>query len=50
MLLTGSDWVTAKAFETATVIPAEWLEYRQALRDVSSQAAFPYTIIWPTKP
>lgn len=49
-LLTGSDWITVKAFETATAIPVEWIDYRQALRDVSSQAAFPYTIDWPTRP
>ena len=24
--------------------------YRQALRDVPTQAGFPHTITWPTKP
>lgn len=28
----------------------EWTTYRQALRDVPSQAGFPTTITWPTKP
>jgi hypothetical protein len=27
-----------------------WATYRQALRDVPSQAGFPKTIVWPTKP
>lgn len=27
-----------------------WENYRQALRDVSSQSGFPYEILWPTKP
>lgn len=29
---------------------AEMTTYRQALRDVPSQAGFPYTITWPEKP
>lgn len=29
---------------------AEMTTYRQALRDVPSQAGFPYTITWPDKP
>ena len=27
-----------------------WAEYRQALRDVPTQAGFPWTIEWPVKP
>jgi hypothetical protein len=27
-----------------------WAIYRQALRDVTIQAGFPETIVWPTKP
>ena len=27
-----------------------WLDYRQALRDVTSQEGFPNTVTWPTKP
>jgi hypothetical protein len=25
-------------------------EYRQALRDITSQEGFPYDVTWPTKP
>jgi hypothetical protein len=28
----------------------EWATYRQALRDVPSQAGFPNTITWPSEP
>jgi hypothetical protein len=31
-------------------ITDEWKTYRQALRDVPSQAGFPDNITWPTKP
>lgn len=31
-------------------ITDEWRTYRQALRDVPSQAGFPNNITWPTKP
>tara|TARA_R110000868_G_scaffold272773_2_gene532018 strand:- start:6079 stop:6534 length:456 start_codon:yes stop_codon:yes gene_type:complete len=27
-----------------------WATYRQALRDISAQAGFPWTIEWPTQP
>ena len=50
VLLSSCDWVTAKAFETSTPIPTEWVLYRQSLRDISSQASFPYNVSWPDKP
>ena len=28
----------------------EQIDYRQALRDISSQDRFPYGTVWPTKP
>lgn len=27
-----------------------WLDYRQALRDITNQAGFPYNIVWPHIP
>lgn len=27
-----------------------WLDYRQALRDITEQAGFPYSVTWPVKP
>jgi hypothetical protein len=28
----------------------DWKAYRQALREVTSQSGFPYSVKWPTKP
>ena len=50
MRLTTTDWVVTKSVETGVSVPQEWLVYRQSLRDITSQAGFPWTIIWPTKP
>jgi hypothetical protein len=49
-LLSESDWVVTKRYETQTPIPQEWVQYRQALRDIPQQADFPYDIIWPSLP
>jgi hypothetical protein len=49
-LLTESDWVVAKAFETNTPIPQVWIDYRQALRDIPNQENFPYEVIFPEIP
>ena len=29
---------------------AEMIAYRQALRNITGQAGFPYSVTWPTKP
>ena len=34
----------------APVDAAAWATYRQELRDISSQAGFPWTVVWPLKP
>jgi hypothetical protein len=46
-LLSGCDWTQVA---DAPVNKAVWATYRQALRDVTSQAGFPWTIDWPAKP
>jgi len=46
-LLTESDWTQVA---DAPVDKTAWATYRQSLRDVPSQAEFPTTIAWPTKP
>lgn len=33
-----------------TTLSSEMSAYRQALRDVTSQAGFPTNVTWPTKP
>lgn len=45
-LLSDTDWM---ALSDNTMTPA-WASYRQALRDITGQAGFPYEVIWPTKP
>ena len=45
-LLSACDW---RASSDVTMSD-DWATYRQALRDVPSQAGFPNTITWPTKP
>jgi len=49
-LLADSDWVTIRATDTGTPVPAEWQTYRQALRDLPQQTGFPKNIDWPEKP
>lgn len=49
-LLAECDWVAIKAFETGIPVLAELATYRQALRDITTQAGFPWTITWPVKP
>ena len=45
--LSESDWTQVA---DAPVDKEAWATYRQALRDVSAQADFPWTIEWPTQP
>lgn len=49
-ILSDTDWVVIKATEQGQPVPEDWTTYRQALRDVSSQAGFPYSVVWPVKP
>jgi|TARA_R110000744_G_scaffold87264_1_gene170483 hypothetical protein len=54
--LAVTDWVTSKAVEQdaqdglGVKIPLAWLNYRQALRDITKQEGFPYSVTWPTEP
>lgn len=45
--LSLSDWTQVA---DAPVDQAEWAVYRQALRDIPSQAGFPNEVTWPTEP
>jgi hypothetical protein len=45
--LKDSDWTQVA---DASVDQAAWAAYRQALRDITSQAGFPWTIDWPEQP
>lgn len=48
--LAATDWRVIKAQETGTAMSAEWVDYRQALRDITNQTGFPHDVVWPTKP
>ena len=45
-LIAETDWT---ALSDVTMSP-EMLSYRQALRDITDQEGFPYSVDWPTKP
>jgi hypothetical protein len=49
-LLQETDWIVIKSYERGENIPAVWELYRQALRDITAQAGFPYSVGWPNKP
>ena len=44
--LAETDWMASSDL----TLSSEWASYRSSLRDVPSQAGFPNTITWPTKP
>jgi len=46
-MLKDCDWTQ---IADSTADKATWATYRQALRDIPSQAGFPWTITWPTQP
>ena len=45
--LTASDWTQ---LADAPVDKDAWAQYRQALRDVTSQEGFPWQVTWPSTP
>jgi hypothetical protein len=45
--LNDSDW---SQISDSTADKTAWATYRQALRDVPTQAGFPWTITWPETP
>lgn len=47
-LLQSSDIQVLRAYESQTPVPPAVVEYRQALRDITSQAGFPWEVLWPT--
>lgn len=46
-MLLETDWMMLSDSDAPS---QQWLDYRQALRDVTSQAGFPDSVTWPTKP
>lgn len=49
--LKDSAWAVASDDTTITKGQrADWMAFRQALRDIPLQAGFPTNIVWPTEP
>jgi hypothetical protein len=48
--LAECDWRVIKALESNQPQDFQWASYRQALRDVPSQAGFPWSVVWPQSP
>jgi len=44
--LSETDWMAL----SDNTLTSEWASYRQALRDITSQGGFPFSVTWPTKP
>ena len=45
--LKDSDWTQ---IADSTADKQAWATYRQALRDISAQSGFPWTVTWPDAP
>lgn len=48
--LTRCDWTQLADAPLSDIQKAAWRDYRQALRDVTSQAGFPDNVLWPASP
>jgi hypothetical protein len=48
--LTATDWTQLGDAPLTSEKRAEYAVHRQALRDITSAAGFPWNITWPTKP
>lgn len=48
-MLTDSDWAMFSDSPLTELSKATWATYRQALRDVTTQDGFPWTVQWPTQ-
>lgn len=46
--LSESDWIANSDIRLENHM--EWMQYRQDLRDITSQPGYPYTVVWPTVP
>lgn len=49
-MLQACDWVVIKSSESGVPVSADWLSYRQSLRDVPQQPGFPKNVVWPQPP
>ena len=47
-LLLDSDWTQLP--DVPEITRKLWIDYRQALRDITNQVGFPVSVTWPIKP
>jgi len=50
LYLDASDWTQMSDSPLDDATKLAWANYRKALRDITTQADFPYTVTWPTAP
>jgi hypothetical protein len=48
--LSATDWTQFADVTLSDTLRAEILVYRQALRDITTQANFPFDMVWPVSP
>jgi hypothetical protein len=48
--ISESDWTQLDDTPITNAKKLEWASYRQALRDIPSQAGFPWNVSWPSEP
>jgi hypothetical protein len=49
-MLAESDFIVLRAYESGSQVPQAWVDYRQALRDITTHPRFPEGFPWPVKP
>lgn len=49
-LLSKCDWTQIPNGPLSTEKQAQWSAYRQALRDITEQAGFPFNVVYPQAP
>jgi hypothetical protein len=49
-LISQCDWTQLNDAPINSLQRADWVDYRQALRDVPQQSGFPWEVVWPTTP
>jgi hypothetical protein len=46
-LLAETDYIVLKSYEQGISVPEEYVEYRQALRDIPQNQEYLFNIVWP---
>ena len=49
-LLTACDWTVAADSPLTAAEKSRWKAYRKALRDITVQVGFPFSVVWPMEP